>query len=61
MKIAGETANALIIEDSDYIFKVPKDPKAIPEKSVIIGTTDKTKDAIKLVEKWVKEQEEQKK
>jgi len=58
MKIAGETANALIIEDSGYIVRVPKDPKAIPEKSIIIGTADKTKDAVKLVEKWVKEREQ---
>jgi len=60
MEIVGETRNGLIIKHSIYVIRVPKDPKAIPAKSIVIEGSDKTGDVVKLVEKWLKEKEKEK-
>jgi len=53
-----ESANmiSLLHSDSNQIIRVPKDPKNIPDKSIIIGTTDITSEVKKLVKKLVKEE-----
>jgi len=56
----GELRNAFVVKDkvSGATFRLPKDPKKIPDKSVLIGTVDRTSEARSFVEKLLAKEEE---
>jgi len=49
----GETPTQFVLKDEDtgILIRVPKDAKAIPKGSVVIGTEDVTKDVKAFVRK----------
>ena len=50
MEVVRETRHMFIIKYKDAVFRVPKDPKAIPNNSIMVRGEDITEEVRKFVE-----------